>query len=107
MPAFGGKAMKPRRPLKSSIVKRSIIIGGRKTSISLEAEFWGALKEIVKERGTTLQELVTSIKAERREANLSSAVRVFLLRHCQDQAERAMLARAQMKEPQTNEAPHD
>jgi len=75
--------MKPGRPLKSSILKRSIIIGGRKTSISLEAEFWEALKEIAKERGTTLPKLVTNIKAERQNANLSSAVRLFVLEHFQ------------------------
>jgi len=48
---------------------------------SLEKGFWEALTEIVKERQTTLQELVTSINAERRDANLSSAVRVFILDH--------------------------
>jgi predicted DNA-binding ribbon-helix-helix protein len=61
--------------------KRSITIGGKKTNISLEQGFWEALKEIVKERQTTLAELVTSIKAERRDANLSSAVRVYVLDH--------------------------
>jgi predicted DNA-binding ribbon-helix-helix protein len=76
------KAMKPtRRPLKSSIPKRSIIIGGKKTSISLEEGFWKALRVIVKERQTTLQELVTSINFERQNANLASAVRVFVLDH--------------------------
>jgi predicted DNA-binding ribbon-helix-helix protein len=73
--------MKPVRPLKSSILKRSIIIGGRKTSISLEDQFWEALNEIAKERGATVQELVKSINAKRQNANLSSAIRVFLLRH--------------------------
>jgi predicted DNA-binding ribbon-helix-helix protein len=73
--------MKPGRPVKSLVPKRSITIGGKKTNISLEQGFWEALKEIVKERQTTLQELITSIKAERRDANLSSAVRVFVLDH--------------------------
>jgi Ribbon-helix-helix domain len=55
-----GQAMKPiRRPLKSAIPKRSIIVGGNKTSISLEDEFWEALREIAKERQTTLQDLFT------------------------------------------------
>jgi predicted DNA-binding ribbon-helix-helix protein len=52
-----------------------------KTNISLEEGFWEALKEIVKERQTTLQDLITSIKAERQNANLASAVRVFVLDH--------------------------
>jgi predicted DNA-binding ribbon-helix-helix protein len=66
--------------------KRSITIRGNKTNISLEDEFWQALREIVKERQTTLQDLVTSINAERRDANLSSVVRVFILAHFQNQA---------------------
>jgi predicted DNA-binding ribbon-helix-helix protein len=66
-------------------LKRSIIVGGKKTSISLEEGFWEALGEIVKERQTTLAELVTGIKAERRNANLSSAVRMFILAHFQNQ----------------------
>jgi predicted DNA-binding ribbon-helix-helix protein len=77
--------MKPKGPLKSSLLKRSIIVGGKKTSISLEEGFWEALGEIVKERQTTLAELVTGIKAERRNANLSSAVRMFILAHFQNQ----------------------
>jgi predicted DNA-binding ribbon-helix-helix protein len=76
-----GKAMKLKGPWKSSRVKPSIRIAGNKTSISLEEGFWDALTEIVKERQTTLQDLVTSINAERRDANLSSAVRVFILDH--------------------------
>jgi predicted DNA-binding ribbon-helix-helix protein len=40
--------MKPGRPLQSLVVKRSIKIAGKKTNISLEDQFWGALKEIVK-----------------------------------------------------------
>jgi predicted DNA-binding ribbon-helix-helix protein len=77
-----GQAMKPiRRPFKSAIPKRSIIVGGKKTSISLEDEFWDALREIAKERQTTLQDLFTSINTGRRDANMSSAVRVFILAH--------------------------
>jgi predicted DNA-binding ribbon-helix-helix protein len=76
--------MKINGPFKSFRVKRSIAIDGHKTSISLEDQFWEALREIVKERQTTLQELVMSINAERRDANLSSAVRVFILAHFQN-----------------------
>jgi predicted DNA-binding ribbon-helix-helix protein len=60
-------------------VKRSILIGGKKTSISLEDQFWEALREIAKERGATLGDLVKSIEADRRSANLSSVFRVFIL----------------------------
>ena len=64
--------------------KRSIAISGHATSISLEPQFWKALKEIATERGSTLQDLVTSID-RRREGNLSSVIRVFVLRYYQDQ----------------------
>jgi len=47
--------------MKSTIVKRSIVIAGHKTSISLEDAFWMALKEIANGRGTTLSNVVTSI----------------------------------------------
>ena len=72
--------------MKSSpVIKHSIGIDGRRTSISLEDVFWTALKEIAKERGKTLSQLVTSINANREFANLSSALRVFVLQHYKDQ----------------------
>src|SRR5882757_7520156 len=58
---LGGQAMKPRRTLKSSIAKRSIVIDGSKTSVSLEDQFWEVLREIATERGTTLTGLITGI----------------------------------------------
>jgi predicted DNA-binding ribbon-helix-helix protein len=65
--------------MKSTIVKRSIVIAGHKTSISLEDAFWMALKEIANGRGTTLSNVVTSINGERRHGNLSSNIRQFVL----------------------------
>jgi predicted DNA-binding ribbon-helix-helix protein len=65
----------------SSVVKRSIKIDGRTTSVSLEDAFWSALKEIAKGRHMTLAELVTSINAKREHPNLSSAIRLFVLAH--------------------------
>ena len=73
--------MKSSKPIKSAVVKRSIKIAGHQTSLSLEDEFWEALREIAKERQTTLQDLFTSINTGRRDANMSSAVRVFILAH--------------------------
>jgi predicted DNA-binding ribbon-helix-helix protein len=70
---------------RSSIAKRTVRIGGHKTSITLEDHFFEALKEIATERGTSLQGLVTSIDPDRREPNLSSALRVFVLEHYQNQ----------------------
>jgi predicted DNA-binding ribbon-helix-helix protein len=65
--------------MKSLVVKRSVVIDGQKTSISLEDAFWTSLKEIAHERRETLQHLVTSINADRQSANLSSVLRVFIL----------------------------
>jgi predicted DNA-binding ribbon-helix-helix protein len=65
--------------MKSAIVKRSIVVAGHKTSVSLEDAFWNGLKEIVRERDMTLSELVAEIDAQRQLGNLSSAVRLFVL----------------------------
>jgi predicted DNA-binding ribbon-helix-helix protein len=65
--------------MKSSISKRSIIIDGHKTSVSLEDAFWQALRDIAKNRGETLSCLVGSIDANRQQGNLSSAIRLFVL----------------------------
>ena len=69
--------------MKSQIVKRSIVIAGHKTSVSLEDAFWKALKEIAAGRDMTLSELVGAIDAERQHGNLSSAVRLFVLDYYQ------------------------
>jgi predicted DNA-binding ribbon-helix-helix protein len=65
--------------MKSPVVKRSIVVSGHKTSVSLEEAFWKALKEIAAGRNMALSELVASIDAERQHANLSSALRLFIL----------------------------
>ena len=65
--------------MKSPVVKRSIVIAGHKTSVSLEDAFWKGLKEIASGRDATLYELVASIDADRQHGNLSSALRLFVL----------------------------
>ncbi len=67
--------------MKSPVVKRSIVIAGHKTSVSLEDAFWTALKDIATSRNKTLSELVASIDSDRRQGNLSSAIRLFVLDH--------------------------
>ena len=67
--------------MKSPVIKRSIVIAGHKTSVSLEDAFWTGLKEIAGGRGMTLSELVASIDTDRRHGNLSSAIRLFVLDH--------------------------
>jgi predicted DNA-binding ribbon-helix-helix protein len=65
--------------MKSSVIKRSIVLAGHKTSVSLEDAFWRALKEIASGRQITLSDLVSAIDSERQHGNLSSAVRLFVL----------------------------
>ena len=65
--------------MKSPIVKRSIVIGGHKTSVSLEDAFWSGLKEIALGQHTTLSNTVAEIDRCRQQSNLSSAIRLFVL----------------------------
>ncbi|MFZ0652761.1 MAG: ribbon-helix-helix domain-containing protein [Pseudolabrys sp.] len=65
--------------MKSAIIKRAIMIDGHKTSISLEDAFWSSLKEIAHAEGATMSELVAKIDETRKQGNLSSAVRLFVL----------------------------
>ena len=67
--------------MKSLVAKRSIAIAGHKTSVTLEEAFWNGLKEIASDRNLTLSELVSAIDSERPNANLSSAIRLFVLDH--------------------------
>ena len=68
--------------MKSSVVKRSVVIGGHKTSISLEDAFWSHLKDIAHAQRATLSALVAKIDETRQHNNLSSAIRLFVLEHC-------------------------
>lgn len=65
--------------MKSPVIKRSIVIAGHKTSVSLEDAFWKGLKEIANGRDLTLSDLVATIDTDRRHGNLSSAIRLFVL----------------------------
>ena len=69
--------------MSSPVVKRSIVIAGHKTSVSLEDAFWKGLKEIAATRSITLSDLVAAIDSTRRHGNLSSAIRLFVLDHFQ------------------------
>lgn len=67
--------------MKSQVIKRSIVIAGHKTSVSLEDAFWKGLKDIAHNRGQTLSDMVATIDTGRRFGNLSSAIRLFVLDH--------------------------
>jgi predicted DNA-binding ribbon-helix-helix protein len=90
---LGGAAM------KSLILKRSVVIAGHRTSISLEDAFWRELKEIAGLRKMALSELIGTIDTERTHANLSSAIRLFVLDfHTGRQAAQAAAAAASRSE---------
>ncbi len=65
--------------MSSPVVKRSIVIAGHKTSVSLEDAFWQGLKDIATGRELTLSDLVATIDTDRHGGNLSSAIRLFVL----------------------------
>ena len=85
--------------MKSAVVKRSIVIAGHKTSVSLEDAFWHALKEIANGRAATLSDVVASIDTVRSHGNLSSAIRLFVLDHYRAQID-AENAQAEAKQNQ-------
>ena len=72
--------------MKSRIAKRSILLAGRKSSVTLEDEFWTTLKDIAGDRHITMSELVSGIDKQRQHGNLSSALRLFVLDYCRGKA---------------------
>lgn len=80
----------PEPEANSDIVKRSIVVAGHKTSVSLEDAFWHALKDIAREKGQSLRSLVAEVDAGRHGGNLSSAVRLFVLDHYRRRAGAAL-----------------
>jgi predicted DNA-binding ribbon-helix-helix protein len=68
-----------RRVPDARVVKRSLVIAGHRTSVSLEDAFWRRLQAIAAQRGLSLKSLAAIIDASRDGANLSSAIRVFVL----------------------------
>jgi predicted DNA-binding ribbon-helix-helix protein len=66
-------------PRPTDLSKHSLVIAGHRTSISLERAFWEALQTIARERQMSIASLVASVDADRGRANLSSALRVFVL----------------------------
>lgn len=69
-----------------AVVKRSVMVGGHKTSVSLEDAFWDSLKEIATRHGVTLAAQLTSIDTQRKTDNLSSAIRLFVLEYFRTRA---------------------
>ncbi|MBD3845842.1 ribbon-helix-helix domain-containing protein [Bosea sp. SSUT16] len=67
--------------------KRSLSIAGHRTSVSLEDEFWDALKEIAAGEGRSLAALIAEIDTARGDINLSAALRLHTLAHFRRLAE--------------------
>ena len=61
--------------------KRFVNLNGRKTGVSLEDDFWHAVKEIAAAQNISVQDLILKIDKERTHANLSSAIRLRILSH--------------------------
>jgi len=74
-----GRVHPPQGRKNSSVVKRSVIRNGHKSSISLEDQFWDALREIADDEKMTISTLVAKIDHNRTTSNLSSAIRVYVL----------------------------
>jgi predicted DNA-binding ribbon-helix-helix protein len=64
--------------MKTAVIKRSIVVDGHKTSVSLEDEFWNGLCELADRENVTLSTLVGQIDHDRTSCNLSSSIRVFV-----------------------------
>jgi predicted DNA-binding ribbon-helix-helix protein len=81
--AHRGMKLDRRRkpPIKSLVVKQSVRIHGHNSSVSLEGAFWNALKEIAVAQNISTNALVSKIDTERKSANLSSVIRVYIIEH--------------------------
>ena len=76
----------PKTPDRAAaVVQQSVLIAGHSTSVSLEDIFWEALRSEAARRGRSIAALIAEIDAGRGAANLSSAIRVFVLRRAQAQ----------------------
>jgi predicted DNA-binding ribbon-helix-helix protein len=75
--------------MRSTVVKRSVVINGHKTSVSLEDAFWTGLDEIALAKSTTRRALVTMIADDPARGNLSSALRLYVLRYFRSAAQTA------------------
>jgi predicted DNA-binding ribbon-helix-helix protein len=80
--------------MKTTVRKRSILIGGHKTSVSLEDAFWNALKDLARQNRGAVSGMAAQIDKTRERHNLSSAIRVFVLDHYRTKAQSSSQDRA-------------
>jgi predicted DNA-binding ribbon-helix-helix protein len=89
--------------MKTVVIKRTIMLDGRKTSVSLEDAFWTALKEIAHFQRVSVSKLIAAIAAKRKQSNLSSEIRIFVLEHFKNKRKQVDLLhsdRATSNEPE-------
>jgi len=79
--------------MKSMVIKRSVVLSGHKTSVSLEDAFWESFKEIAASRGMPLSTLLTEVESGHHHGNLSSGIRLFVLNHYRGQSSIADMGR--------------
>ena len=91
--------------MKSLVVKRSVVIDGHKTSVSLEDAFWSDLKKIAHMQQATLSKLITEIDKRRQQGNLSSALRVFVFDQVRAQGDLWRYSRSRRAEGETKGSP--
>ncbi|QOZ06665.1 ribbon-helix-helix domain-containing protein [Bradyrhizobium sp. CCBAU 51765] len=91
--------------MRSPIVKRSIVVAGHITSVSLEDVFWDGLRAICRQRNMSLSELLCQIDRQRK-GNLSSAIRVFVLEHYVAIAAEATAPIARVHQAETASSPN-
>jgi predicted DNA-binding ribbon-helix-helix protein len=77
----------PDPPMKSRVMKRSTLVNGRNTSVTLEDEFWIALKEIAATQNVGISQLISTIDSQRQHINLSSAIRVYVLSYYRERSD--------------------
>lgn len=92
-------------PVKEfAVVKRSVVVDGHKTSVSLEDAFWTSLKEIAMRRGLSLSTQIAVIDQHRKTSNLSSAIRLFVLDYFRSRTISTMLIGERQSSPSLSPA---
>jgi predicted DNA-binding ribbon-helix-helix protein len=87
---------------KSAVTKRSVVIGGHKTSVSLEDPFWAEVRSIADAEKMTVSSLLRRIDRERSNANLSSAIRVYVLENMRERANSPRRIDSELHRPASN-----
>lgn len=72
--------------MSGAVVKRSVMIAGHRTSVSLEQPFWDGLRDIAEARDSSIAGIVAAVDAQRGDSNLSSAIRLYVLAYYRNAA---------------------